>query len=667
LLGASSGRFETAMPFRPLAPVVALAVLTLPSGGAHAAVTEPNGTVVPVNVAAGGIYLGTWFMQQGETFDVVADAAAEPGAFSPLCDFSATFVLKDSGAQAGISWYNTTAGATGPVPEAEVYPIVPVGTAVGTVITSADIRTNPNYVNGLIGFVLVRNDDGDPNTPPTNTYYSEYRRNALCTGCTGAGMTPDYWKAALIYPSTVLENTFYLAFEDWGGASTTPQSWMNDGDFNDQVFRITGVACPGGGAPCDTGLPGICAPGLTECVAGGTLDCRQQVPEEAESCDGVDNDCNGDIDDGDLCPTGEVCDKGECVGRCSELAVTCDSTEVCSPEGFCVDAECADVTCPAGERCKGGTCKEPCGGVACPGGTVCLAGRCADPCVGVTCETGRVCDGGVCVPKCECQVCGVGLECQTDGRCVPTGCADVTCAAGQVCSGGDCVDACMGAVCPEGEKCEAGACVDACTGVTCEPGTKCVSGLCTDSCTGVHCIPGQSCVPGADNQGTCVAAADCTSMPCPLPGDQCVNGVCVNPCMACTIAQKCENGACVDRCQGVTCGAMEACMDGICVSTAPPATGGGTSAGAGGGAGTGGALLGGTGGTAGGSATGGATAGGMPGTGGSAPPVEVSGTNEYADPGCSCGVVTERRSSLWLLAAVTAGAAVVRRRRRSAA
>ena len=106
---------------RPVAPwLLSTVLVSLMAVPAAAAVTEPNGTVVPTNTASGGIYLGTWFMQQGETFDAVADAAAEPGAFSPLCEFSATLVLKDSSANAGISWYNTTAGATGPVPDAEV-------------------------------------------------------------------------------------------------------------------------------------------------------------------------------------------------------------------------------------------------------------------------------------------------------------------------------------------------------------------------------------------------------------------------------------------------------------------------------------------------------------------------------------------------------------------
>jgi len=643
------------------------------SSPSRAAVTEPNGVVVPVMSSSGGVYLGDWFTQQGEMLDAVNDASAVPGAFSPLCDFSATLVLHDSSAKAGVSWYNTTAGAMGPLTTDDVWPIVSPGTAVGTTVTSADIRSSDHYTHGLIGFVLVRDDDNNDATPPTLTYYSEYQRNALCSGCTGtdpkSGLTmmPDYWKAALIYPSTTLANTFYLAFEDWPGASTTPDTWYNDGDFNDEVFRVTGVACPGSGTACDTGKPGVCQAGLTECVAGGTLDCKPQLSPSVETCDGLDNDCNGDIDDGELCPSGQVCDRGSCVARCSDLADTCKSTEVCSDAGFCVDAACADVTCDPGQKCSGGSCKAPCEDIVCPPPSICLAGRCADPCDGVTCDGGRVCDRGVCVPSCTCQVCGDGLECAADGHCVSTGCAGKTCGSGQVCSAGSCVDACDGARCPAGEKCAAGACIDACSGVSCDAGQKCLAGNCTDSCTGVHCLPGQNCVPGSDDQGTCVAASDCSTTPCPNSSDRCVDGTCTNPCMACTSAQNCQNGTCVDACTGVTCDDGQTCKSGVCVSTAPPPMTSG---------GTGGTATGGTSATCGTSAMGGSAnaAGTASGTGGSKTTAGTGGsptfgeddTPEHAHPGCACTTSGGETAPYGALAAFVAASAFARRRKRSA-
>jgi len=185
--------------------------------------------------------------------------------------------------------------------------------------------------------------------------------------------------------------------------------------------------------------------------------------------------------------------------------------------------------------------------------------------------------------------------------------------------------------------------------------------VCTDSCTGVHCIPGQSCVPGDDNQGHCMAAADCTTSACPNPGDQCVNGVCTNPCMACTLSQRCENGACVDRCTGVVCGVDEECRDGVCVSTAPPPTTGG-SAGAGGGVVTGGtggiATTGGTGGIGGASGAAGA------GMGGTVAPPEISDEADYVDTGCGCRAAPAHRATPWLLSLAVALLVVLRRRSR---
>ena len=255
----------------------------------------------------------------------------------------------------------------------------------------------------------------------------------------------------LIYNSTVTKNAFYFGWEDLisGG----------DNDFDDLTTYVTGITCAGGGGPCDTGNPGICADGTMQCQ-GGVLTCVQSNQPANESCDGLDNDCNGVTDEGDLCPSNQVCDKGKCVPKCGSGEFVCASDEVCTPEGVCVEQSCANVTCPTGQVCQSGVCVGPCDGVVCPYGQLCRVGACVDPCSSVTCDSGQVCVAGVCSDMCQCVGCAAGQTCQADGKCLTDGCVGKTCNAGEYCdASGTCVDACMGAVCPSGQVCMSGQCV----------------------------------------------------------------------------------------------------------------------------------------------------------------------------------------------------------------
>jgi hypothetical protein len=428
--------------------------LSLVPATALAQVVEPNGVSVPATPTmppSRETTLQAYFDGAGEMIDAVMDAAPEPGSFSPLCDFDATLVLSQSQAQAGIGWYNVPADDTAAIPIADVHEIVPPGTPLNTVINAADIRSDPAYTGGFVGFALLK-DFGSGNQV---VYYSEYQRNALCTGCT----MPDYWKMALVYRSTADTSTYYLAFEDWEGANAT--TWQgNDGDFNDKVFRLHGISCAGGGLPCTIpGKIGRCAAGLTECqvVSGGTPTCKQQVEEQPEICDDVDNDCNGEVDDGDLCNPGEICLRGTCVGACDTGEFQCDPGLSCD-NGYCVDPDCVGVDCEVGDVCRDGRCVNSCSGIVCPVGQDCIDGRCIAACAGVTCAAGSVCDRGVCVGLCSCTGCPAGEECHPDGLCVEPGCENVMCDAGQTCVGGTCVDICEPAVCPGGAQCQNGMC-----------------------------------------------------------------------------------------------------------------------------------------------------------------------------------------------------------------
>jgi hypothetical protein len=434
----------------------AIAIL-LAAPVALAQVIEPNGVSVPAPpvMMSNETTLQAYFTGAGEGIDAVADAAAEPGTFSPLCDFDATLVLSQSQAQAAIGWYNVPASDTAAIPMADVHIVVPIGTPLNTVISAADIRSDPAYTGGFIGFALVKEFRQMNDVVPTVVYYSEYQRNALCTGCT----MPDHWKMALVYRSTVDTSTYYLAFEDWEGADAS--TWQgNDGDFNDKVFRLHGISCAGGGLPCTIpGKIGRCAAGLTECqmASGGTPTCKQQVEERDEICDDVDNDCNGEVDDGDLCDTNEICLRGTCVRACDTGEFQCEPGLACD-NGYCVDPECVGVECEVGDVCRDGACVNSCSGIVCPVGQDCIDGRCIAACAGVTCAAGSVCDRGVCVGLCSCTGCPAGEECHPDGLCVEPGCENVMCDAGQTCVGGNCVDICEPAVCPGGALCQNGMC-----------------------------------------------------------------------------------------------------------------------------------------------------------------------------------------------------------------
>ncbi|HTB59467.1 MAG TPA: DUF4114 domain-containing protein [Polyangia bacterium] len=426
----------------------AVLALALVCRAAAAQVIEPNGTSVP-GPTTDPISLQQYFTSVGENINAVANASVKPDTFLPLCNFQAALVLSQSSAAGGLAWYNVPDAATDPNHTATptVNLINPFPMNVGQVIASADIRTNAAYTGGLIGFALMKNLGNGP----VPVYYSEPTRNVFCSGCT----MPGYWILALSYQSTLTANSYYMAWEDWEGANAT--SWPDDGDFNDKVFQFSGVTCNGGGVPCQTGLLGVCANGVTQCVVSGPPTCNATIQPTPEKCDNLDNDCNGMVDDGPgLCPGNQVCVQGKCVGPCSTSEFPCGPPLVCT-NGLCVDPTCIGVPCKTGQICQSGTCVGGCDGVVCPANQQCELGVCVDPCAGVTCK-GAVCVQGVCVESCMCQPCGAGQVCTASGACVDSGCDTITCDTGDVCTGGACVDGCAGAICPGGAGCHNGQC-----------------------------------------------------------------------------------------------------------------------------------------------------------------------------------------------------------------
>jgi hypothetical protein len=262
-----------------------------------------------------------------------------------------------------------------------------------------------------------------------------------------SGETPDkdYWS---------------LPMSRQAGVSTElcTQSNLNPAQPGVWRFAVRGgqLQCPTAGQPCMTGQPGICAQGLIQCNLQGTTMCVPINKPQPPQCNGLDNDCNGTIDDGP-CPSTDVCFGAQCVPKCQEGA--CPPGKVC--DVVCIDANCVGVSCPQGQWCSNGKCVDACSGVKCPIGQVCRLGTCVDPCNGVTCPMNQVCVDGACVPVCGCAMCPSNQTCQSSGKCIDSTCASVNCPAGEVCVAGKCIDACTGAVCPMDQICTMGSCVQA--------------------------------------------------------------------------------------------------------------------------------------------------------------------------------------------------------------
>jgi hypothetical protein len=192
---------------------------------------------------------------------------------------------------------------------------------------------------------------------------------------------------------------------DNDGPGCVPAAEVCDGLDND----CNGVADDNpsdAGAPCATGMPGVCADGVTACNAN-TLDCVVSVGASAESCDGVDNDCDGAVDNGNpggggACSTGlqGICSAG--TQQCSGGAVTCMQNQAAAGAEACGNGLDDNCNGAVDEGCN--TCNHD----ICLAGVALVAG--CDPCVTQICGVDPFCCSnswdGLCVDEVG-SVCGI--------------------------------------------------------------------------------------------------------------------------------------------------------------------------------------------------------------------------------------------------------------------
>ncbi len=224
---------------------------------------------------------------------------------------------------------------------------------------------------------------------------------------------------------------------------------------------VSGCVPPLGICPCTEtasalGLNTFCFSGSDEegwcmgervCTTDGLAACSVSPPSN-EVCDGVDNDCDGEIDEG-LCDDEDPCTSDSCSGEtgCVFAPLTgtpCDDQDACTDADTCQAGSCVGdmISLEDGNPCTEMTC-DPIQGMtvkflsgACDDGDICttedqcVLGDCVggfdppgpppeDPCMGWTCDG----IGGWFIAPLPEGTCDDGNTCTTDSCQTGVGCA----------------------------------------------------------------------------------------------------------------------------------------------------------------------------------------------------------------------------------------------------
>jgi hypothetical protein len=355
--------------------------------------------------------------------------------------------------------------------------------------------------------------------------------------------------------------------------------------------------------PCtSTNAVGTCE-GVRTCTEEGLNSCT--AGEAAtETCNGLDDDCNGIADEG-TCDDGNGCTVDTCAGTdgCTYEILT---------EGECLDGD----SCTIGDHCEEGVCvgkaidcddENPCTIDSCDG----LGGCKSEPQVaacddGDPCTLGDLCTDGICQGTAT-LTCDDGNPC-TDDSCGDAGCVyttnDAACDDGNACTGVDgCIEgSCKGTQvnCDDGNLCTTDSCdvdsgcvtannIQPCDdGDTCTLKDTCTDGACAAGGSTLSCDDGNPCTDDAcdpqlgcaftANQAGCDDANACTE------SDVCSEGACQGVLVVCDDGNLCTTDSCdmatgcvtADNAQpcddGDTCTLGDACAEGACKAGGNPLT-----------------------------------------------------------------------------------------------
>ena len=388
-----------------------------------------------------------------------------------------------------------------------------------------------------------------------------------------------------------------------------------------QCVNADGV-CPCSQAAVELGLTtpcqatnewGTCS-GERTCTDQGLSDCSAQLPAQ-ETCDGLDNNCDGNIDE-NTCDDQNPCTQDACTGAdgCANTLLdgtTCDDKDPCSVTDHCENGLCTGtpVQCDDGNPCTDDSCDGDKGcqfapnndacddSDPCTVADMCKQGACTGTPVSCDCQKDSDClaldDSNPCNGKLFCDISGLPYQCKIepdsvvqcpvpegpDGACLVSLCNPATgscetlpgnqglpCNDGDACTFGD---VCQDGVCsgPLTLDCSDG---NPCTKDSCNPSNGCghspIPGSCDD---GNPCTTSDQCVEGKCKAGgfaNCDDGNVCTDDYCD-PAQGCVSVPNTAPCndgSQCTVADSCLEGVCKPGAT-ISCNDQNPCTNDNCL------------------------------------------------------------------------------------------------------